>query len=178
MLATLHVLAAENGDSLELLPETPELIWGFVAFALLMVVMFRLVFPRINSVLEERQQSIQGQITEAEQAKAKAEELRRSYEAQLAEARDEAEAILAEARSQAEAVRREAVSRGEEEANQILARAREEAEAERARVVSELRGQVGAMSIELASKIVEKEIDAEQHRELVDAYINELSGLN
>ena len=167
MLATLHVLAVENGDGIELLPEAPELIWGFVAFALLMVVMFRFVFPRINTLLEERQQAIQGQLTEAEQAKAEAEELKRSYEAQLAEAR-----------SQAETLRREVAARGEDEAAQVLARAREDGEAERARLVSELRGQVAALAVELAGKIVEKEIDAEQHRELVDAYIDELSGLS
>ncbi len=178
MLATLHVLAVENGDGIELLPEAPELIWGFVAFALLMVVMFRFVFPRINTLLEERQQAIQGQLTEAEQAKGEAEELKRSYEAQLAEARDQAEEILAEARSQAETLRREAAARGEDEAAQVLARAREDGEAERARLVSELRGQVAALAVELAGKIVEKEIDAEQHRELVDAYIDELSGLS
>ncbi len=178
MLAMLHVLAVDNGDSIELLPEAPELIWGFVAFALLMVVMFRFVFPRINTVLEQRQETIQGQLTEAEQAKVEAEELKRRYDAQLAEARSEAEEILAEARSQAETLKREAVARGEDEAGQILARARQDAEAERARLVTELRGQVAALAVSLAGKIVAKEIDAEQHRELVDAYIDELSGLS
>ena len=178
MLATLHVLAVEDNGGIELLPEAPELIWGFVAFALLMAVMFRLVFPKMNTMLEERSAKIEGQISEAEQAKVEAEELKRQYEAQLAEARGQAEEILEEARSQAERIKSEAASRGEEEAEQITARAREDIEAERGRLVSELRGQVAALSVELAGKIVGKEIDEDQHRELVDQYINELSGLN
>lgn len=178
MPATLHVLAAQDNGGIQLVPDTPELIWGFVAFALLMAAMFRFVFPRMNTMLEERSAKIEGQISEAERAKAEAEEYRRQYESQLAEARRQAEEILEEARGQAERIRQEAASRGEEEAQQIVARAREDIEGERGRLVSELRGQVAALSVELAGKIVQKEIDADQHRELVDQYINELSGLN
>ncbi len=178
MLATLHVLAVEDNGGVELIPEAPELIWGFVAFALLMAVMFRFVFPKMNTMLEERSAKIEGQISDAERARVEAEEYKRQYETQLAEARTQAEEILEEARAQAERIRAEAASRGEEEAQQIVARAREDIEAERGRLVSELRGQVAALSVELAGKIVEKEIDADQHRTLVDRYINELSGMN
>ena len=178
MLATLHVLAVEDNGGVELLPEAPELIWGFVAFALLMAVMFRFVFPKMNTILEERSAKIEGQISDAERARVEAEEYKRQYEAQLAEARSQSEEILEEARAQGERIRAEAASRGEEEAQQIVARAREDIEAERGRLVSELRGQVAALSVELAGKIVEKEIDADQHRTLVDQYINELSGMN
>lgn len=176
----LYVLAVESegAEGIELLPETPELIWGFVAFALLMVIMSRFVFPRLNQALADRQSSIQGQLEEAERTRQQAEELRRQYEQQLADARARAEEILEEARVQAEQVRREAAARGDEDAQAILARAREDADAERGRLVSELRGQVAALSVELAGKIVQKEIDADQHRALVDQYINELSGLN
>jgi F-type H+-transporting ATPase subunit b len=172
----LNVLAQQEG--IELLPETPELIWGFVAFALLMALMFKLVFPKLNQTLEERQGAIQGQLEEAERTRLQAEELRRQYEQQLADAQARAEEILEEARAQADQIRREAASRGDDEAQIILSRARDDAEAERGRLVSELRGQVAALSVELAGKIVQKEIDANQHRALVDQYINELSGLN
>ena len=161
-----------------LLPDTPELIWGFVAFALLMAAMFKLVFPKLNQALEDRGTAIQGRIEEAERTRQEAEELRRQYEQQLADARVRAEEILAEARGRAEEVRREAAARGEEEAEAIIARAREDSLAERGRLVNELRAQVATLSVELAGKIVQKEIDPEQHRSLVDQYINELSGLN
>lgn len=178
MMRTPAVLAATDNGGIELLPETPELIWGFVAFALLMAFMFRVVFPRINQTLEARQEAIQGRITDAESAKDEAEQLRRRYEAQLDEARAKADELIAEARESAEAVRREAVARGEAEAAQIVARAREEVAAERDRVLSDLRSQVVALSADLASKIVEHEVDAARHADLVDRYITELSGSN
>lgn len=169
---------AEGGGSLELLPDTAELIWGIVAFAALFAFMARFAFPRLNSLLDERAAKIQGQIEEAENQRNQAEELRRQYEQQLADARNQANQIVEEARAQAESVRRDLVSKAEEEASQITARARADAEAERGRLVQDLRSQVASLSVELAGKIVQKELDSSQHQELVDQYINELSGLN
>lgn len=169
------VLAAEEGD-LQLLPDASELIWGAVAFTVLMAILGYLVFPRLNQALDERSARIQGQIEDAEAVRGEAEQLRRQYEEQLSGAREEANRIVEEAREQAERVKNDAQSQAEREAQQILARAREEAEAERGRVVSDLRGQVASLSVELAGRIVERELDEERHRELVDSYINELSG--
>jgi F-type H+-transporting ATPase subunit b len=174
------VLAVTEGAEAEfqLLPEFPELIWGLVAFALLMAFMFWKVFPTLNKTLDERGARIQGQIEEAESVRAEAQQLRDSYEAQLADSRAEANRIVEEARATAERIREEAAARAETEAQHIRARALEEVSAERGRLVQELRGQVAALSVELAGRIVQRELDEDQHRALVDQYINELSGLN
>ena len=171
--------AAEEAGGLSLLlPEMAELVWGLIGFAILMAFMAKFAFPRINDMLEARQSAIQGQITEAESARADAERLRRQYEEQLADARTQASAIVEESREQGERQRADIVARAEQEATQIVARAREDVEAERGRMVADLRGQVASLSVELAGKIVQKELDPAQHRALVDSYINELSGLN
>ncbi|MBA2731234.1 MAG: F0F1 ATP synthase subunit B [Actinomycetota bacterium] len=182
VVATIFVLATEAGEEASgldlVLPDTAELIWGLVGFALLMVVMVKKVFPALNKMLDERQAKIQGQIEEAESQRQEAEQLRRQYAEQLADARGEANAIVEQARSDAERVRADVTSRAEEEANQIRTRAREDADAERGRVIQDLRGQVATLSVDLASQIVQRELDPERHRALVDQYINELSGMN
>lgn len=179
MLATI-VLAVDEPEGLAewLLPDFAELLWGLVAFALLMAFMFWKVFPAVGRTLDERGARIQGQIDEAEAVRGEVEQLRKQYEEQLADARSEANKIIEDARSQAERLRADVLAKAEEEANQITARAREEADADRGRLVQELRSQVAALSVELAGKIVQRELDESQHRELVDQYINELSGLN
>lgn len=175
----LVLAVTEGGDeSLQLLPDFPELIWGLFAFSLLMAFMFWKVFPTLNSTLDERAARIQGQIEEAESLRTEAQQLRTQYEEQLADSRAEANRILEEARAQAERLKADQLARAEEEAGQIKARALEEVSAERGRLVQELRGQVAALSVELAGKIVQRELDETQHRALVDQYINELSGLN
>lgn len=181
MLAMLpFVLAVVEGadEEFQLLPDFPELIWGFVAFSILMAFMFWKVFPTLNKTLDERGAKIQGQITEAETLRAEADALRVQYDAQLADSRTEANRIVEEARAQAERLKADQIAKAEEEAVQIRARAQDEVAAERGRLVSELRGQVAAISVELAGKIVQRELDESQHRALVDQYINELSGLN
>lgn len=162
---------------LQLLPETPELIWGAVAFTVLMAILGFLVFPRLNQALDERTARVQGQIEDAEAVRGEAEQLRRQYEEQLAGAKDEAQRIIEEAREQGERIRSDAQTEAEREAQQIRARAREDAEAERSRVVQDLRNQVASLSVDLAGRIVERELDEQRHRDLVDSYIDNLSGM-
>jgi F-type H+-transporting ATPase subunit b len=179
---TLLVLATEGGGEAGgaalLLPETAELVWGLVGFALLMVFMSKFAFPKLTALLDERAARIQGQLEEAEAAKADAQKTRQEYQSKLAEARSEASEIIEQARSDAERIHGEKVAEAEQEAEQIRARAQEDADGARSRVVADLRSQVAAASVELAGKIVQKELDPQQHRALVDQYIDELSGLN
>lgn len=181
MLLSMQILAVEEageGGGLNLLPDTAELIWGLVAFLLLFAVLRKFAFPKLNATLDERASLIQGRIDQAGQAEEQAERLRRQYEEQLAQAREEAGRIIDEARGQAERLRADIVAKAEEEAAGIVQRSREEIEAERGRLVQSLRGQFAALSVELAGKIVQRELDESTHRDLVDQYINELSGMN
>ena len=178
-LATESTTEATGNEGLRLvLPDFAELLWGAVGFGLLYLILRKFVFPSMATMLEERGAKIQGQMEEAESAKQDAEGLRRQYEEQLADARSQGNTLVEEARAQAERVRADVLARAEEEAQQIRDRARSDVAAERGRIVQDLRGQVATLSVELAGKIVQRELDPEQHRQLVDQYINELSGLN
>ena len=161
-----------------LLPVDAELIWGLFAFTVLFLVMRRLVFPRMNTMLEERRAAIEGKMEEAEQVRVEMEEAKRRFESSLGDARGEASRILDEARSAAESQRREIVANAEAEAKRIVERATSDAEAERARLLDELRGQVGALAVDLAGRIVERELDATTHQGLVDDYIARLAARN
>jgi F-type H+-transporting ATPase subunit b len=77
--------------------------------------------------------------------------------------------------STAESLRAEILTKAEAEAAQIVERAHTEVRAERDRALQELRTQVGAMSVELAARIVERELDGDTHQHLVDEYIERLS---
>lgn len=174
---SLIFLAAEQ-EGIELLPEEPELIWGFVAFILLLLVMNKFVFPRVNQTLEDRSTAIQGKMEEADAKLAEAELSKRQFDEGLADARGEANRIIEDAKSTAESLRREVVAKAEAEAAAIVERAQTEVAAERDRALQELRTQVGAISVELASRIVERELDPSTHQGLVDEYIQRLSNQN
>lgn len=173
------VLAAEAESGLPLiLPAGAELVYGAISFLIVYMVLRWLAFPRINQLLEDRRTAIQGRLEEAEQKLADAEETRRRYERQLSEAEDEADRIIEEAKQTGESLRQDIVAKAEAEATSIVERAQNEVANERDRALQELRRDVGQVSVELAARIVEKELDPDAHQALVDEYISRLSRQN
>lgn len=173
------IIAAEEGDEAAsglslVLPEPAELVAGIIAFALVFFFVWKWALPTINKTLEARQQAVAGELAGAEKAKGDAEGLLADYKAQLAEAKAEGNRIIEEARSTAEQMRSEAVSKAESDASQILEKARQEAENERDRALIEARKQVGAISVDLAGRIVGESLDADAHKGLVDRYLADL----
>src|SRR5262245_27610912 len=141
----LVVAISESGKQL-LYPKLSELVLGAIAFAILFVFMAKWVFPRLNKLLEERRQKIQGDLEKAEQARTEADELLVDYRQQLAGAREEANRVIEEARQTAEAMRRDLMAKAEQEYQAVVGRAQEEIRAERDRVFQELKTQVGELS--------------------------------
>ena len=174
----MNIVLAAEPTGIELLPEAPELIWGLFAFTVLFLVMRKLVFPRLNAALEERRTLIEGKMEEADAKLVEMEEAKRAFEASLGDARGEAGRILEEAKSAAESTREAILASAREEAQRIIERANADANAERVRLLEELRGQVGALSVQLAERIVERELDAATHSGLVDEYIQRLAARN
>jgi F-type H+-transporting ATPase subunit b len=175
LIGSLVLAAAEANDKKDIYPKLSELIIGAVAFAILFFFMSRWVFPRVNTLLEERRQRIQGELEKADQAKSQAEQILADYRQQLSGAREEGNRVLEEARRTAEAMRRELTAKAEQEYQAIVGRAQEEIRAERDRVFQELKAEVGELSLALAARTVGQQLDKDLHLKLVDEYIKELS---
>ncbi|MFP4635058.1 MAG: F0F1 ATP synthase subunit B [Nitriliruptoraceae bacterium] len=176
---TTPILAAEaDGAYGVILPAPGELLYGIIAFTIVFVVLAKFAFPALGRVLDERASAIQGRMEEAEAKLTEAEEAKRRYESAISDAKGEAGRIIEEAREQADALRAEARERAETEAAQIIERAQADVAAERDRALQDLRNQVGSISVELASRIVERELDQSTHAALVDEYIERLSSQN
>jgi F-type H+-transporting ATPase subunit b len=171
------VLAAEQvGEKKDLYPHWSELVVAFIAFAVLFVFMSRFALPRINQMLEQRRERIQGDLEKAEQSRTEAEKLLEDYRTQLSGARDQANRIIEEARKTAEQLRKDMEAKAEKEYQAIVGRAQEEIRAERDRVFEELKAQVGELSVAIAGKVVGRSLDQDKDLQLrlVDDYIKEL----
>ena len=179
MLGVFAILAQEGAEEETknpLIPAANELIWGTVAFVLLLVVLWRVgVFKKISEALQERAKRIEGQIEDADRVKAEAERTLEEYRAKLATAREEASRLVAEARDAGEQLRRDLQQRAQEEANRIVEAARAEIQGERERAARELRREIGSLAVQVAERVVGYELDEDRQRELVDSYIEELT---
>ena len=175
------LLAAEeeHREGIDLvIPEMAELIGGTLAFLVVLFLLGKFVFPKIRDSIQAREESIQGQLSDAERTRAEADQLLADYRSQLADAKGEANRIIEEARQSAEQVRRDMIAKAEQDAQTIVERASEQIEAERQRTVQELQGSIADLSIELAEKVVGRSLDAPAQRDMVDAYIREVSGMS
>jgi F-type H+-transporting ATPase subunit b len=170
----MDILAKEN----PLVPPLGEIIIGLIAFALVLIVMMKLVAPRFEQVFRARREAIEGGIERAEAMQAEAKAALEQYRAQLAEARNEAAQIRDAARAEGQQILEELRVQAQEESARILARGEEQLAANRQSVVHELRGQIGALAVELAGKVVGESLADEARRSgTVDRFLDELDGM-
>lgn len=160
--ATGIYLAAEEGNPI--LPVVEELVIGLVAFALLCYVLMKFAFPRMEQMYQKRVEAIEGGLQRAEATQAEANQLLEQYKAQLAEVRTEAAKIRDNARADAAGIRQDVLTQAREESERVIAAGRDALAAERATLVRELRAEVGALAVELASRIVGESLADEARR--------------
>jgi len=167
-------LAAE-GKVNPLIPHTAELIVGAIAFTLLFLVLRKFVVPMFEKAFTARTEAIQGGIERAEKAQVEAQRALNQYTEQLSKAQSEAQTLREEARVQGAAIIEDLRAKAQEEAARITAAAHASIEAERQQAVASLRNEVGALAVELASKIVGEALDdqARQSR-IVDRFLEDL----
>jgi F-type H+-transporting ATPase subunit b len=164
------------GEALNpLIPHTAEIIVGFIAFALLFLVLKRKVVPMFEKAYEARTNAIEGGMERAEKAQLEAERALSQYTEQLSKAREEAQTLREEARVQGASIVEELRAKAQEEAARITAAAHASIEAERQQAITSLRNEVGALAVDLASKIVGEALDdqARQSR-IVDRFLDDL----
>ena len=155
-------------------PATPELIWGSLAFLIVLGVLVKFAFPTMKKTLADRQAKIRDDLEGAETAKADAERERDEYRQKIQDSRQEAVEILEAARGDAERVRADIIARAETEANELKARANEDIRLATERAQADLQASVKDLSIELAEKVVEHNLDADTQRALIDNYISQV----
>ncbi len=158
-----------------LIPHPVEIVVGTIAFILLFLVLKSKVVPMFEKAYAERTAAIQGGMEKAEKAQLEAARALASYNEQLSSARDESSRLREEARVQGAAIMEELRAKAQEEAARITAAAHASIEAERQQAITSLRNEVGALAVDLASKIVGEALDdqARQSR-IVERFIEDL----
>jgi F-type H+-transporting ATPase subunit b len=159
-------------------PANNEIIWGSLAFVVLLGAMWKFGVPAVKNMEKAREDRIRNDLEGAEAAKAEAETEKAQYLAQIAGAKDEAGRLIEEARQAAETVRTDLIARAEQEANDIRSRAQADIANQRNQAMAQLRTDVASLSIDLAGRIVERNLDSDTNRQLVDSFIDQVSGSN
>ncbi len=174
MLASL--LAAEVSVKAKnpILPEGKEILWAAIAFVIVFGLLAWKAWPAIKAGLEARQDRIREDLAKAEAARTEAETSLDEYKRQLADARKDASNIIEEARLEAEAVRQQRLAAVEPEIAELRARATEDIRLASERAMSDLQARVAELAVELAEKVVERNLDRQTQTALIESYINQV----
>lgn len=140
-----------------------------ILFLLLIFLMVKFAWKPIMSALNEREEGIQGALDAAENAKKEMQNLQADNEKLLKEARAERESMLKEAREMKTKMIDDAKAEAKEAADKMVTQAQAAIEAERKSAIADLKGQVAALSVEIAEKVVKSELSNKgKQLELVD----------
>ncbi len=152
-----------------------EVVIAAIAFALLLFVLGKFVWPQFERAYAARTKAIEGGIAKAEEAQNEAKAALDRYNQQLAGAREEAAKIREDARAQAQSIRDDMLAQAHAETERIATAGRAQLEAQRAQIVAELRSDLGRVSVELASKVVGESLqDDERQARTVERFLADL----
>jgi F-type H+-transporting ATPase subunit b len=130
------------------------------------------LFKPVQEILAKRREQIEASYTEAEKAEGDAQAMKQEYETRLASAKEEASEIVKTATARASARSEEMVNAARTEAAAIKSKADAEIESERRKAAGELKNDISELALELAGRVVEKEIDPKTHKGLIDDFIS------
>lgn len=157
-------------------------LWQTVISLLNLVLLFLLVkkflFKPVKKVLEQRQKEIDDRYDQADAANAEAQESRRNWEEKLAGADAQADDILQTATENARRRGDTLVAQARAEADSIIRMAQNEAKLERQMAAAGIKQEIVEVSGALAQKLLEREINTQDHRALIDSFIEEIGDEN
>ena len=170
-----HLIAAAAGSQDPLVPTWTELIIGIIAFLIVFGFLGRLLLPRAQKMLAERTNQIEGGLARAEEAQAEADRVLEQYRQQLADARHEAARLREDAREQGAQSLAQMREAAQAEARRLTEAAQQQIQAERQQALTALRSEVGALSTDLASRIVGESLsDEARQSRVVDRFLDDL----
>jgi F-type H+-transporting ATPase subunit b len=156
-------------------PGTGLIIWQALIFIALFFLLSRLAWKPILGSLKERETSIQQALDQAEKAKMEMASLKSDNERLLREARDERDKILKIAREAAAQLHDQAQSDAKKTADRIIEDAKSIIQTEKAAALRDVREQVATFSLEVAEKLMKKNLsDDKSQKELIGTYIKDL----
>ncbi len=147
------------------------IVWMTLAFLAILYILGKYAWNPIMKALKERESAINDALNSADKAKEEMQKMKFSNEALLHEAKNERDAILATARKIKETIIEESKQKASEEADRIIMSAKESIQNEKMAAITDLKDQLAGLSLEIAMKILKKEL---KDPETQEEYIKEL----
>jgi len=151
----------------------PSLIAQLIAFFVLFGLMYAVAYKPILRMLDERSRRIKESMDQARQLKEQTTKAEAEVTKQIEAGRKEGQEIVARAMRSSEEVRQKAQQDARQEGEALIAKARTEIQRERDEAVTEIRKEFADLAITAAEKVIDRSLDKEAHRDLIDKVLSE-----
>lgn len=176
MLMLIQEEAAKHGEEAAkgglLSPQGGLMVWTLIIFLILFFVLSRYAFKPITAAVEAREKALEEAIAGAKADREAAAKLLDEHRAQLEAGRSEAQKLIVEGRQIGDKVRADMIEETRTQQQDMLERARREIEAEKVRAIAELRREAVDLAIAGASKVIEKNLDDDSNRKIVESFLS------
>lgn len=156
------------------LPQLLSVVLQLVATLILFLVLRHFLFKPVTEFLDKRKEGIANDLDEASKNKEETETLRQEYEAKIKDAKQEGQVIIEAAKKRGEELKNGIVTDANDEAKGIIEKAKREIESEREKAVDHLKSEVVAIAMMAATKVIDKNLDENAHKQLINQFINEV----
>ena len=131
---------------------------------------------KIKAILDQRREAADKEITDAQAARAEAEEIKKTYEQNMREARAKADDLLMNAQRSANSRSEEIIGQAQQAAAQIKQKAAADIEMEKKKALNDAKNEISGLALAIAGKVVARELNAADQEQMIDRFINELGG--
>ncbi len=153
---------------------TGDILFQLLAFIVLLFLLRKYAWGPLMGIMKKREEHISNEINEAEKSRKEAQSYLDEQTAALKEARKEAQALIEAAKKQGEQQGEDILRAAREEANRMKESALSEIDREKEQAVQTLRNEVATLSVQIASKVITKELDEQAQQKLVNDYLKEV----
>lgn len=165
-------LLAQEGEKVDLLsPNAGVMFWTLIIFVVLLIVLSRFAFKPLTAAVEAREKHLEEMIQSAKADRDEAARLLAEQQKALDASRADAQRVVAESRITAEKLRNDMMEQTKVQQRELLDRARGEIDNERKRAITDLRREAVDLALAGASKLVERNLDDQTNRNLVESFL-------
>ncbi|MBQ9300917.1 MAG: F0F1 ATP synthase subunit B [Clostridia bacterium] len=148
-----------------------DILISFANLLIMFLILKRVLFKPVQRMFETRKKQVEGIYAEADESRSAAVSMKQEYESKMASARAEADGLVRSAVQTAQKRSDAIVAEAASQASHLKQKAEEEIAKEKRQMLQDVRGEISDIAVSIASKVVEREINAKDHQGFVDEFI-------
>ena len=149
-------------------------LWTVITFLVLILILWKAAWKPIVEALDARAEKVRGDIESADKARQEAEKLLAQHKSLMDNAKSEAATIVENSRAEAEKMRNEIIEKASADAKDLSERTKKEIFLAKDKALSEIKAEIVILSTEIAAKIINKNLNPNDQKALVEETLNKV----